>query len=77
VCSITLELMLDPVMDANGYTFERCAIERVLVNRPGICPMTNARYPNGDARLTPNRTVRDMVDAFNKAAGEAACARAR
>ena len=77
LCPIMLELMRDPVMDANGYTFNRRAIERSLVNRPGICPLTNERYPNGDARLTPNRVVCDMVDAFLKAAGEAACALAR
>jgi hypothetical protein len=64
--------MRDPVIDANGDTFERSAIERSLVNRPGICPLTNERYPNGDAHLTPNRGVRSMLDAFNEAAGEAA-----
>ena len=77
VCSITLALMRDPVMDANGHTFERSAIERSLVHRPGISPNTNAPYPDGDARLTPNRITRDMVDAFLKAAGEAAYALAR
>jgi hypothetical protein len=64
--------MRDPVMDVNGHTFDRSAIERSLVNRPGICPLTNERYPNGDARLTQNRAIRSMIDAFNKAAGEAA-----
>jgi hypothetical protein len=73
VCPITLDVMLDPVMDANGRTFERSAIERFLVDRPGICPLANAHYPNGDARLTPNRGLRDMIDAFNEAAGETAC----
>ena len=68
--------MHDPVMDANGHTFERSATERVLVNRPGICPLTNGRYPNGDARLAPNRAVRSMIETFNEAAaGAAACAR--
>jgi hypothetical protein len=38
--------MRDPVKDANGHTFERSAIERSLVDRPGICPLTNERYPN-------------------------------
>jgi hypothetical protein len=59
------------------HTFERSAIdERVLVNRPGICPLTNGRYPNGDARLAPNRAVRSMIETFNEAAaGAAACAR--
>mmetsp|Transcript_10349 Transcript_10349/g.17792 ORF Transcript_10349/g.17792 Transcript_10349/m.17792 type:complete len:153 (+) Transcript_10349:52-510(+) len=70
VCPITWDLMRDPVMDANGHTFERSAIERFLVNRPGICPLTNERYPNGDARVTPNRAVRTMIDAFNEAAEE-------
>jgi hypothetical protein len=35
VCPITLDLMRDPVMDANGHTFDRSAIERSLVNQPG------------------------------------------
>jgi hypothetical protein len=26
-CPITMDLMRDPVMDANGHTFERTAIE--------------------------------------------------
>jgi hypothetical protein len=75
VCPITLDLMRDPVVDANGHTFERSAIERVLVLRPGISPQTNAAYPNGDARLTPNYIARDMSDAFREAAGEAAFTR--
>jgi hypothetical protein len=70
VCPITLDLMRDPVMDANGHTFERSAIERSLAYQPGICPLTNDRYPNGDARLTPDRFVSSMIDEFNKAAGE-------
>ena len=74
VCPITLDLMRDPVVDANGHTFNRSAIEHSLVNRPGICPLTNERHPDGDARLTPNRVVvHSMIYAFNKAAGEAAC----
>jgi hypothetical protein len=72
VCPITLDLMRDPVMDANGHTFERSAIKRSLVDRPGICPLTNERYPKGDACLTPNRAVRDIIDAFNEAAGKTA-----
>jgi hypothetical protein len=64
--------MRDPMIDADGHTFERSAIERVLVDRPGICPVTNERYLNGKARLTPNRAVRDIIEAFNEAAGEAA-----
>jgi hypothetical protein len=67
-----MDLLRDPVMDAKEHKFERSAIERSLVNRPGTCPLTNERYPNGDARLTPNRAVCSIIDEFNEAAGEAA-----
>ena len=60
----------DPVMDANGHTFERAAIEQALVYRPGTSPITNSFYPEGNARLTPNHTVRDMVDDFLERAGD-------
>jgi hypothetical protein len=61
--------MRDPVVDSNGNTFDRSAIENCLAQRPGICPLTKKRYPNGSTRLTPNRVVRDMVVAFRKAGG--------
>jgi hypothetical protein len=77
LCPITLDLMRDPVIDANGHTFDRSAIQRVLVHKPGISPLTNELYPNGDARLLPNRLVRNMIDEFNKGVGEAAYALVR
>jgi hypothetical protein len=67
-------LLRDPVVDANGHTFERSAIERSLVHWPGMSPKTNASYPDGDARLMPNYTGRDIIDAFHMAAGETALA---
>ena len=70
ICPLTLELMIDPVMDANGHTFERAAIEQALVFRPGTSPFTNLQYLDGHARLTPNHTVRDMVDDFLESTGE-------
>ena len=33
LCPITLELMLDPVVDANGHTFERRAITMALLHQ--------------------------------------------
>ena len=78
VCPITLHMMRDPVIDPNGHTFERSAIERSLELRPGISPNTNAPYPDGGvARLTPNFAVREFIDAFHETAGEAACALSR
>jgi hypothetical protein len=69
--------MRDPVSDAVGHTFERSAIVRSLQRRPGMSPNTNAHYPDGDARLTPNFSLRQMIDDFHEAAGETACAIAR
>jgi hypothetical protein len=74
VCPITLDLMRDPVVDANGHTFQRSAIERSLELRPGKSPTTNASYSDGDARLMQIYTIHDMIDAFHEAASEATCA---
>jgi len=71
LCPITMELMLDPVIDANGNTFERVAIERALEHKPGICPLSNAEYTAGAARLMPNRAVRNLVDEYLKRTGNA------
>ena len=76
LCPITLGLMRDPVIDANGHTFDRCAIEISLTLRPGISPLTNARYPDDDARLMPDLIMLGRIDAFLEDAGEAACAHA-
>ena len=64
LCPISLELMLDPVIDANGHTFERMNIEICLENRPGISPYTNAPYPKGKARLTTNFALLDVARRF-------------
>jgi hypothetical protein len=72
-----MDLLRDPVVDANGHTFEHTAIEQVLANRPGISPLTNERYPNCKARLTPNYAVHDMSDAFREAEDGPACTFAR
>eukprot|EP00240_Pyramimonas_obovata_P012408 CAMPEP_0118930102 /NCGR_PEP_ID=MMETSP1169-20130426/6903_1 /TAXON_ID=36882 /ORGANISM="Pyramimonas obovata, Strain CCMP722" /LENGTH=109 /DNA_ID=CAMNT_0006872409 /DNA_START=7 /DNA_END=333 /DNA_ORIENTATION=- len=69
-CPITLCIMREPVMDANGITFEREAIETALREKPGISPFTNARYPDGDARLTPNRIVLDLISEFQLEKGK-------
>eukprot|EP00240_Pyramimonas_obovata_P009150 CAMPEP_0118937602 /NCGR_PEP_ID=MMETSP1169-20130426/23245_1 /TAXON_ID=36882 /ORGANISM="Pyramimonas obovata, Strain CCMP722" /LENGTH=82 /DNA_ID=CAMNT_0006881283 /DNA_START=38 /DNA_END=282 /DNA_ORIENTATION=+ len=56
--------MREPVIDTYGHSFEREAIEAALREKPGVCPITNARYPDGEARLTPNRVVRDLISDF-------------
>jgi hypothetical protein len=62
-CPLTLEVMRDPVMDANGHTFERENIVSCLEIRPGISPLTNAPYPEG-ARLTANFALKDVARLF-------------
>mmetsp|Transcript_24740 Transcript_24740/g.41341 ORF Transcript_24740/g.41341 Transcript_24740/m.41341 type:complete len:694 (+) Transcript_24740:414-2495(+) len=69
LCPITLGLMRNPVIDANGHTFDRSAIEISLVLRPGISPLTNARYPDDDASLTPDLIILGRIEAFLEDAG--------
>ena len=72
VCPITQTILLDPVIDENGHTFERSAIEAAWLRRPGVSPITNAPYPDGGvSRLLPNRALRDTVDIFLESSGEA------
>eukprot|EP00959_Pyramimonas_sp_CCMP1952_P356506 7465808-Pyramimonas_sp.AAC.1 len=64
--------MREPVMDANGHTFERAAVEAALREKPGVCPLTNERYPGGgDARLMPNRAVQHIINEYLERKGEA------
>ena len=72
ICPITLEIMRLPVMDSLGHTFEQGAIEAALREKPGVCPKTNQRYPDGQARLTVNHAVRKMVHEYEEKEGEGA-----
>lgn len=49
---------MDPVIAADGFTYERSAIEDWL-SRKGTSPMTN--QPLVHCFLTPNLTVRNAV----------------
>jgi len=62
-CSITLELLRDPVSTCVGNTYERAAIEAHLA-KPGAKrdPLTNEELAN--ETLVPNQIVRRMVQAF-------------
>ena len=75
-CPITLDVMTDPVIDAKGYTFDRAAIEAALREKPGVCPLTNERYPGGEARLMSNRAVKHIIDEYQEKKGEAPLASA-
>ena len=63
ICPITQELLEDPVIAADGFTYEREAIERWLgmgTNRRS--PTTNA--PLAHRALVPNRSLASLVHAY-------------
>ena len=59
VCSLTLDLMNDPVSDRNGNTFEHAAIVEALRHN-AVSPIT--RDPMSCEDLHPNRALRDSIE---------------
>ena len=58
VCPITQELMHDPVLAADGFAYERSAIERWL-HRKRTSPKTGARLPT--TMLFPVHHLRTLI----------------
>merc|ERR1712100_694406 len=65
-CAITGGLMTDPVMDKEGHSYERSAIEKWL-QRSQSSPITRAPLSKTD--LFPNRALKDSIETFKS--GEA------
>ena len=70
VCSITQQLMVDPVITADGTTYEREAIESWIAKKQGlghavVSPLTNEALSSSN--LVPNLIVRTMVLEFAEA----------
>uniref|UniRef100_A0A8C3K4Q2 WD repeat, SAM and U-box domain-containing protein 1 n=1 Tax=Calidris pygmaea TaxID=425635 RepID=A0A8C3K4Q2_9CHAR len=59
LCPITRELMKDPVIAADGYSYEKDAIEKWISNKRRSSPMTNLPLPT--LVLTPNRTLKMAI----------------
>ena len=59
---ITFEIMKDPVITADGYTYDRSTIEKWFVNHE-TSPMTNLPLKNRD--LIPNHALRSLIQSFN------------
>uniref|UniRef100_A0A061SCY0 U-box domain-containing protein 33-like isoform x1 n=1 Tax=Tetraselmis sp. GSL018 TaxID=582737 RepID=A0A061SCY0_9CHLO len=59
LCPITREVMEDPVVAADGFTYERVAIQAWLERGRDRSPMSNARLPHRE--LTPNHTLRSAI----------------
>ncbi|KAJ4971651.1 hypothetical protein NE237_004750 [Protea cynaroides] len=63
ICPISLEIMKDPVTVCSGITFERESIERwIFTSNNSTCPIT--RQPLSDTDLTPNHTLRRLIQAW-------------
>eukprot|EP00500_Bicosoecida_sp_ms1_P004821 CAMPEP_0203814586 /NCGR_PEP_ID=MMETSP0115-20131106/5372_1 /ASSEMBLY_ACC=CAM_ASM_000227 /TAXON_ID=33651 /ORGANISM="Bicosoecid sp, Strain ms1" /LENGTH=621 /DNA_ID=CAMNT_0050723467 /DNA_START=34 /DNA_END=1896 /DNA_ORIENTATION=+ len=60
VCPLTHEVMRDPVIDPEGNSYERSAIEDWLSRNP-TSPITRAPLRRG--QLAPNRALKALIDA--------------
>jgi len=60
VCPITKEIMRDPVVDSDGVSYERAAVE-AWVREHGTSPVT--RRPLSLSDLRPNRALLDLIAA--------------
>ena len=57
-CPITHEIMKDPVVASDGFTYERAAIEKWLSEK-NTSPKTNEALP--DKRLVPNTSFKILI----------------
>ncbi|CAI6005666.1 unnamed protein product [Closterium sp. NIES-65] len=58
-CPLTKEVMQDPVLAADGHTYERAAIAKWLAEGNSTSPMTHDPLPNTD--VMPNHAIRAMI----------------
>ena len=68
-CPISFALFEDPVIAADGHTYERTAIEEWLKRDPSASPRSPLTRENLSSRLlVPNRTVKKLADAHRERA---------
>ncbi|PSS31332.1 U-box domain-containing protein [Actinidia chinensis var. chinensis] len=58
-CPLSTRLMYDPVIIANGKTFERVWIEKWFDEGHDTCPKTNTKL--ADLLVTPNYAIKDLI----------------
>ncbi|GAB2274547.1 hypothetical protein Dimus_009314 [Dionaea muscipula] len=64
LCPISLQIMADPVTTITGITYDRQSIEQWLAMAQGsACPVTNQPLSK-DSGLTPNHTLRRLIQAW-------------
>lgn len=59
LCPITRQIMTDPVIAADGFSYERTSIQSWLRTGNHTSPMTNA--PLAHTNLTPNRSLKQII----------------
>jgi hypothetical protein len=72
-CSITYQVMVDPVQTTTGFTFERDAIIK-WVTEKGICPFAKSKLAAKD--LSPSHAIRGMCNDIREKAWRALAASA-
>lgn len=62
VCPLTLEVLRDPVLTADGHTYERAAITNWFAMGRRTSPMTNGALT--DRTLLPNHALKRAIEAY-------------
>ena len=66
-CPISMETMEQPVLAADGFTYDRHAIEAWLARGKTTSPTTGA--PLAHTMLTPNHLVKSMIAEYQESKG--------
>ena len=66
-CPISMEIMEQPVLAADGFTYDRHAIEAWLARGKTTSPTTGA--PLAHTMLTPNHLVKSMIAEYQESKG--------
>lgn len=62
ICPISQSIMADPVVCADGHSYERTCIEAWLASGRGTSPKTNMPLPH--TNLVPNLNLRSMIESL-------------
>ncbi|KAK7312687.1 hypothetical protein VNO77_36747 [Canavalia gladiata] len=65
VCPISFQIMKEPVTAVTGITYDRESIEQWLLKaKDCVCPVTKQPLPRSSQYLTPNHTLRRLIQAW-------------
>lgn len=64
ICPISQTIMADPVVCADGHSYERACIEAWLASGRGTSPKTNMPLPH--TSLVPNINLRSMIESLRQ-----------